>query len=177
MHITKMMNRARSLLVLIVFLALVFSPLVAHAQSDNPADAGKAAINAAQQQQVGAECELAKQKFGVPTWYKYLPGQIDPASGECQPAMDFATTGNTVDYNRFDMLLGIGLAAIEILLFFAGIIAVGFIIYGGFQYLTSQGEPEHTRSAKDTILNALIGLVIAMMATTIVRFIATRLTS
>lgn len=128
-------------------------------------------------QTAGAACELPKQKFGVPTWYKYLPGQIDPASKRCQPVMDFATTGNTVDYNRFDMLLGIGLAAIEILLFFAGIIAVGFIIYGGFQYLTSQGEPEHTRSAKDTILNALIGLVIAMMATTIVRFIATRLTS
>lgn len=121
----------------------------------------------------GSSCELPGQKFGIPTWYKYLPGQIDPASNKCQPLMDF----DPEDTDKLYSFLGIGIAAIEILLFFAGIIAVGFIIYGGFRYLTSQGEAENTRAAKDTIINALIGLVIAMLATTIVRFIATRLTS
>ena len=112
-----------------------------------------------------AACTLPTERYGIPTWYKYLKGQIDTTTGDCQVFMNFRLA-------KVQSLLSIGLAAIEIMLFFAGIIAFGYIIYGGFRYLLSQGNPENTKVAKDAILNAIIGLVIAIIASTVVRFIA-----
>lgn len=62
--------------------------------------------------------------------------------------------------------------AISIALFAAGFIAVGFIIYGGFQYILSSGDPSGIKKAKETIVNAVIGLVIAMLAFGIVNFLS-----
>lgn len=106
--------------------------------------------------------------FGVPTWYKYLPGET--VSGECKLLGDFTQ-------NKIDSLLGIGLAITEILLFIAGFLAVVYVVYGGFRYVLSQGEPENTKIAKDAVLNAVIGLVIAVLASAIVRFIGASITT
>jgi FtsH-binding integral membrane protein len=65
---------------------------------------------------------------------------------------------------------------IEILLRVAGIFAVVFIMYGGFQYLTSQAEPDKVNKAKHTIINALVGLIIAILASVIINFIARSIT-
>jgi len=51
-----------------------------------------------------------------------------------------------------------------------GVAAVIVIIFGGFKYVTSGGDPQKTASAKNTILYAVIGLVLAVLAETIVRF-------
>jgi uncharacterized membrane protein (DUF373 family) len=69
-----------------------------------------------------------------------------------------------------DFLL-IALAILDILLYVAGMVAVVFVIYGGVKYILSQGNPENTKKAWGTILNSLIGLVIAILSTTIVNFI------
>ena len=50
-------------------------------------------------------------------------------------------------------------------------VAVAFVIYGGFKYVTSQGEPEAYKSAQQTIINALIGIALAVLAVTIVNVI------
>lgn len=68
-------------------------------------------------------------------------------------------------------LLLIALSIIDILLRVAALAAVVFVIIGGIKYTTSQGSPDGTKSALNTILNALIGLVIAMAATALVMFI------
>jgi uncharacterized membrane protein (DUF373 family) len=115
-----------------------------------------------------AGCTPDQTKFGIPTWYKYLPGETD--GGACRIANDF-------DIAQVDALLSIGLAVIEILLFVAGIVAVCYIIYGGFRYLLSQGNPENTAVAKDAIINAIIGLAIAIIASGLVRFLASTLSS
>lgn len=52
-----------------------------------------------------------------------------------------------------------------------GIICVVFIIIGGIRYATSGGDPEKVKSAKNTILYALIGLVIAILANVIVQIV------
>lgn len=109
--------------------------------------------------------------WGIPVWYKYLPQSIDP-SGQCS-----VLYGQSFDPSSLPMLLGIGLAIGEILLRVAAIVAIAYIIYGGFQYLISQGEPDRTKRAKDSILNAIIGLAIAILATAIVNFVGSRLTS
>lgn len=52
-----------------------------------------------------------------------------------------------------------------------GIIAVIMIIIGGLKYVTSAGNPEAAKSARSTILYAVIGLVIVALAQVIVHFV------
>ena len=62
---------------------------------------------------------------------------------------------------------------INILLYLVGIIAVIAIIIGGIRYVTSNGDSGATKSAKDTVLYAVIGLVVAILAFAIVNFVVT----
>jgi hypothetical protein len=45
------------------------------------------------------------------------------------------------------------------------------IIVGGLRYVTSGGDASSTKAARDTILYAVVGLVIAVMAFAIVNFV------
>lgn len=113
---------------------------------------------------MGDTCDpvaTANSFLGLPHWFEYLSGEED-AFGKCVP---------TVDWNSVGDIWLIGLAGIDILLRIAAMVAIGYIIYAGFLYMTSNGEPDRAKGAKDTILNALIGLVITVVATGIVSFI------
>ena len=63
------------------------------------------------------------------------------------------------------------LAVVDDLLRIAGLVAVVFVIVGGIQYTTSQGNPDATAKAQSTVLNALIGLVIALFAVAFVTYL------
>lgn len=52
-----------------------------------------------------------------------------------------------------------------------GSIAVIMIIIGGFRYIISGGDSSATKSAKDTIMYAVIGLVVVLFAQVIVLFV------
>lgn len=112
-------------------------------------------------------CTLKNPGFlGFPTWYQYLPGRnelTNSATGAraCTPTI----TGIG------DVWL-VAAAAVEIILRFAAIAAVFMIIYGGIQLVTAQGEPDKATQARKTITNALIGLIISIVAATVVTFIA-----
>jgi hypothetical protein len=45
------------------------------------------------------------------------------------------------------------------------------VFISGFKFITSQGNPESAKSARMTAINALIGLVIVMIATAVVSYI------
>lgn len=49
-----------------------------------------------------------------------------------------------------------------------GYLAVGFVIYGGYMYIMSQGDPGKAAKGKKTLSTAVIGTVIAMSATVLV---------
>ncbi|MEO8785078.1 MAG: pilin [Candidatus Saccharimonadales bacterium] len=51
-----------------------------------------------------------------------------------------------------------------------GVIAVIMLFIGGLKYITSTGDPAKVSSAKDTILYAIIGLIVVAFAQLIVRF-------
>jgi hypothetical protein len=53
----------------------------------------------------------------------------------------------------------------------AGGIALVIVTIGGFKYVLSQGNPQETAKAKNTILYALIGLVVCLAAFSIVQFV------
>ncbi len=51
-----------------------------------------------------------------------------------------------------------------------GFVAVVFVIIGGINYMTSAGNSEKTKKARDTILYALIGIVVCVLAYVIVNW-------
>lgn len=65
---------------------------------------------------------------------------------------------------------------VNVLLFILGAIAVIMIIIGGIRYTTSNGDAGQVSSAKNTILYAVVGLVVAILAYAIVNFVVTTFT-
>jgi len=61
----------------------------------------------------------------------------------------------------------------DILYTIVGAISFLFIVYGGFKYVVSHGDPQATAKAKDTIIYAAIGLLIVLSATIITNFVIT----
>lgn len=63
---------------------------------------------------------------------------------------------------------------INVLSILVGAISVVMIIIGGLRYVLSSGDSASTKGAKDTIMYALIGLVVVLFAQVIVRFVLSR---
>ena len=59
----------------------------------------------------------------------------------------------------------------------AGLVATGFLVAGGFIYITSSGNPEHLDRGKRTITYALIGLAITIGAFVISNIVTTLATN
>ena len=60
---------------------------------------------------------------------------------------------------------------VNLLLWAIGIVSVIMIIIGGIRYATSNGDSTQVTAAKNTIMYAVIGLVIAIFAYAIVNFV------
>lgn len=117
-----------------------------------------------------AECG-AKGFLGLKPWYVYINDSnhfkgCDLRNFTLLPGGDHAS----------DVPLVL-LAIVDDLLRIAGMVAVAFVLVGAIKYVTSQGSPEDTASAQSTIINALIGLVIAVVAVAFVSFLGNRLGS
>jgi hypothetical protein len=91
----------------------------------------------------------------------------DNPTDQCQAAGEDATTRiNDIVHTIVNLLSAI-----------VGIVAVIMIIVGGFRYITSGGNDTSVTSAKNTILYAIIGLVVVALAQLIVRFTLSKLTN
>lgn len=83
-------------------------------------------------------------------------------SGDCDPADTDVGTEKIQD---------IVTLIVNIFSVIVGIVAVIMIIYGGFKYITSGGDSGNITSAKNTIIYAIIGLVIVALAQFLVQFV------
>ena len=52
-----------------------------------------------------------------------------------------------------------------------GVVAVAVVIYGGFLFLTAQGDPGKIKKGKDSITWGIIGLIIALLSWSIINFV------
>lgn len=108
--------------------------------------------------------------FGLPTWYHYLnlagKMQLNPDTDHCE----FVSLRQ--GFQAQDMALVL-LAIVDILLRVSALIAIGYVMYGGFRLITAQGDSGGVKSAQQTIWNALIGLGISLAAIGGVSFIGT----
>jgi hypothetical protein len=105
-----------------------------------------------------AACD-AGSFFGFPTWYACLPKDPDG-----HPKL-----------TKLDDVWLIAFPLLETGIKAAGYTAVGFILWGGIRFTKSQGNPGEITAARDTIRDALIGLIICVSSVAIVQFIASRL--
>lgn len=115
------------------------------------------AINALPSGSAGGTRCVNGSVLTFPTWYRGL--KQDPVN--C-----------AVQITALNDIWKIVLNLIDILLQSSGYIAGGFIIWGGFKYIKSQGNPQNIASAKSTIMNAAIGLGIALTSVGIVNFVS-----
>lgn len=77
----------------------------------------------------------------------------DCATSECVTPTDLFT-------NSIQWVIGI-----------SGLVAVIFVVYGGISYITSAGDANKAKKAKDIISHAIIGLIIVALAEAIVLFV------
>lgn len=112
----------------------------------------------------------------LPRWYD---GICDPNTGNITSPNDLNKAGggagdktqNTAD-NFGKWLSIIALNIVEILLFMVGYVSLGFIIFGGFKFMTSGDNSSGTQAARKTITNAVIGLLLSIMSVAIVNFVS-----
>ncbi len=62
---------------------------------------------------------------------------------------------------------------VALALFIAGTLSVIFIVVAGLRYVLSAGSPSGTKTAKDTLLYAVIGLIVTLSTWAILAFATT----
>lgn len=118
-----------------------------------------------------ASCNDNPNFFGFPTWYQYLPGKQDQVltvNGKKVVHCEIVTF-------QISDIPYVLLAAVDIALRVGALVAVGYIIYGGIQFIIAQGETDKAKKARQTIINALIGLVITLLSVGLVNFVGSRI--
>lgn len=102
-----------------------------------------------------------KDFFGLPAWYKYLNPK--PGISRCVPPVD-----------ELNDIWLIGLAVIEFLIRAALYIGIVYVIYAGIKYSESRGNVDKAAKAKSTLIDAITGVVIAMVAVALISFLGGR---
>lgn len=97
-------------------------------------------------------------------------------NGICQGLNEAAsgsnsTSGCTTGTNPKDSLKDLASQVVNIFSIVVGVVAVIMIIVGGFKYITSGGESSNVSGAKNTLIYAIVGLVIVAIAQFIVHYV------
>lgn len=104
--------------------------------------------------------------FVFPAWYE----------GLCDDKGNIKSPGDMPGSDTAGKLGGwltrIALNIVQILLYVVGYVSIGYIIFGGFKYMTQGDNASGTAAARKTIQNAVIGLVLSIMSVAIVKFVA-----
>ena len=98
---------------------------------------------------------------------------VPAGAADCSGPADCISQGTSDiggDNNQPQLEEGIK-TIVNMILFILGAIAVIMIIIGGIRYTTSNGDASNIKSAKDTILYAVIGLIVAILAYAIVNWV------
>ena len=96
----------------------------------------------------------------------------NPSAAACEVKKGLdSTTSNPSSQKNLDGGLK---QIVNVLLFVIGAIAVIMIVVGGLRYVISGGDSSQVKAAKDKILYAVIGLVVALLAYAIVNFVITK---
>ena len=96
------------------------------------------------------------------------PGTVDnPAQAGAETARGSGMPSELVGVN------GVFTKITNTILYAVGIISVIMLIYGGLRYVLSGGDSKKVTDAKNTIMYAIIGLIISILSYAIVNFVLT----
>lgn len=125
---------------------------------------------------LAAQC--SKDFLTLKPWFAYLPNSAFNSKTCAIENFSLLDSQNKKGgTTKQSQLILVVLAILDDLVRLAGIVAVGFVIAGGIFFVTSQGDPEKAKRARNTVFNALIGVVIAIIAASVVSYIGTTLSS
>ena len=96
-------------------------------------------------------------------------GEWNPVTGTCDPLPD--TPSETSLFGGGSLFENVA----NTLLFLVGAISVIMLIIGGFRYVVSAGDANAVTGAKNTILYAIVGIIVSFLAFAAVRFVMNRL--
>lgn len=133
------MKRFKSILAAALFIFAIASPVMT--------------VATPQTAYAAAGCE--NRLLGIPPWYRGLTNNNPP---QCT----IKTPSDVGGISSF--IWRIVLNGVEMAIVIIAYIAVFFILFGGFLYMTGGATPGQLEKARKTITNAVIGLVIAMGA-------------
>ncbi len=105
-------------------------------------------------------------------WNPFDQACSSSVNAKTSVACDSANQGQT---NPVSGSKGIILKVANIIALTGGVVAIFMIMISAFKYVTSSGDAKNISSAKDTILYAVIGLVVIALSRTIVIFIINKL--
>lgn len=124
-----------------------------------------------------SNADAASSFLGMKPWYEGLTHKVDPNDPNSEERLDcvidkaYDDKGNPASRDNASGCWGLAsfvwTAATNVasdLAIITALGAIGFVIYGGYLYMFSGGEATKVYSGKKTIINAIIGLAIAMLA-------------
>lgn len=114
---------------------------------------------------------LLPQKTSAQDLFDDVCGSGTGDSAVCQDKNNSQSDGSNSFYGRNGVLTKIA----RIIAIVVGVASVIMIIIGGFKYVLANGDSNSINSAKNTILYAIIGLIISVIAVSIIQFVLSRL--
>ena len=110
------------------------------------------------------ECSNKGKILTLKPWYSGL------TNNDCSLKNPDTDTNSQANY-----IWKIVLNIVDDLLQLIGYTTVGYIMYGGFLMMTSNGAPDKAAHGRKTIMSAAIGLVIALASVALVNFISSKI--
>lgn len=99
-----------------------------------------------------------------------MPATVS-ASNNCTNPKDCITKGSDNAKTGATDIDEVIKSVTNLLLFLVGAVSVIMLVLGGFKYVTSNGNADQIKSAKNTIMYAVIGLAVAIIAYAAVDFV------
>ncbi len=118
---------------------------------------------------LGNKLATSIRTLGIAAATLAVTSPVFAASSDLQAGADAAKASGTSSD-----LAGIFAVVSNTLIYIVGAVAVIFLIIGGLRYVISNGDPKAVTAAKDTILYAIIGIVVAILSYAAVNFVISR---
>jgi hypothetical protein len=126
---------------------------------------GMLSMNALIAAPVAAKC--GDERFlTFPAWYR---GLVEQNGASCNIKQPSGKDG----VSKF--IWTVGLNVVEILIQLVAYISVGYILWGGYTYIRTVSNSSNIARGREMIQNAIIGLIISLLAVILVSFVVGRI--
>jgi len=116
----------------------------------------------------GPNYTCANHFLGLRAWYDGLLESTTPGkNGECKVISPEKLGGGDKEAGMRKFVWTIVMNVVSMIFGIVGYLAIGFVMWGGFQYILAQGDVTKTMKAKKTVTNSIIGLALVMTASII----------